>query len=50
MLKEKTGIKISSDQLKHLAKKNGLVRKRMRKSLHSNRDQKNGTSAGVKRT
>jgi transposase len=39
-LKEETGIEISRDTLKRLAKKNGLVWKRMRKSLRSKRDQK----------
>lgn len=40
-LKEETGIEISGDTLKRLAKKNGLVWKRMRKSLRSKRDEKN---------
>lgn len=39
-LKEETGIEISGDTLKRLAKKNRLVWKRMRKSLRSKRDQK----------
>ena len=50
-LKKETGVEISGDTLKRLAKKNGLVWKRMRKSLRSKRDQKKfATSAGVKRT
>jgi transposase len=39
-LKEETGVEISGDTLKRLAKKKGLVWKRMRKSLRSKRDQK----------
>ena len=39
-LKEETGLEISKDTLKRLAKMNGLVWKRMRKSLRSKRDQK----------
>ena len=40
-IKEETGVEISEDTLKRLSKKNGLVWKRMRKSLRSKRDQKN---------
>jgi len=39
-IKEETGVEISKDTLKRLAKKNRLVWKRMRKSLRSKRDQK----------
>lgn len=40
-LQKETGIEISVDTLKRLAKKNGLVWKRMRKSLRGKRDEKN---------
>jgi transposase len=40
-LEKKTGKTISKDTLRRLAKKSGLVWKRMRKSLRSKRDQKN---------
>ena len=47
-LKEETGIEVSPDTLKRLAKKHDLVWKRMRKSLRSKRDQKNfATSSGI---
>ena len=50
-LKQETGIEISGETMKRLAKKNGLVWKRMRKSLRSKRDQKKfATSAGVEAT
>jgi len=50
-LQEETGIEISGDTLKRLAKKKGLVWKRMRKSLRSKRDQKNfATSEGIEET
>lgn len=39
-LQKETGKEISRDTLKRLAKKSGLVWKRMRKSLRSKRDQK----------
>ena len=39
-LQKETGKEISKDTLKRLAKKSGLVWKRMRKSLRSKRDQK----------
>lgn len=39
-IQQETGVEISADTLKRLAKKNGLVWKRMRKSLRSRRDQK----------
>jgi transposase len=40
-IKVETGVTISGDTLKRLAKKKGLVWKRMRKSLRTKRDQKN---------
>lgn len=40
-LQEETGVEISGDTLKRLAKKKGLVWKRMRKSLRSKHNQKN---------
>ena len=40
-VKKETGKQISGATLKRLAKKNGLVWKRMRKSLRGKRDQKN---------
>lgn len=39
-IKTQTGKQISADTLKRLARKNGLVWKRMRKSLRGKRDQK----------
>jgi len=39
-IKKQTGKQISADTLKRLAKKHGLVWKRMRKSLRGKRDQK----------
>lgn len=50
-LQQETGKQISSDTLKRLAKRKGLIWKRMRKSLRAKRDQKNfKTSARIERT
>jgi len=50
-LKEETGKQISSDTLKRLARKKGLIWKRMRKSLRSKRDQKKfAPQKGIART
>lgn len=49
-IQKETGKQISSDTLKRLAKRKGLIWKRMRKSLRSKRDQKNfATQAGIER-